>query len=38
MPFEKEGSYICLSSESSGPNLLDELLNDFIWFPVFGDS
>jgi hypothetical protein len=28
VPFER-GSYICLPSESNGPNLLDELLNDF---------
>jgi hypothetical protein len=31
----KRGSYICLLSESNGPNLLDELLNDFIWFSMF---
>jgi hypothetical protein len=35
VPFEKGGSYICLPSESNGPNLLDELLNDFIWFSMF---
>jgi hypothetical protein len=35
VPFEKGGSYICLPSESNGPNLLDELLNGFIWFSVF---
>jgi hypothetical protein len=29
------GFYICLPSESNGPNLLDELLNGFIWFPMF---
>jgi hypothetical protein len=29
---KRGGSYICLPSESNGPNLLDELLNDFIWF------
>jgi hypothetical protein len=34
----KRGSYICLPSESNGPNLLDELLNSFIWFLVFRDS
>jgi hypothetical protein len=28
----KGGSYICLPSESNGPNLLNELLNGFIWF------
>jgi hypothetical protein len=28
----KIGSYICLPSESNG---LDELLNGFIWFPMF---
>jgi hypothetical protein len=32
VPFEKEGSYICLPSESNGPNLLDEPLSGFIWF------
>jgi hypothetical protein len=32
VPFEKGVSYICLPSESNGPNLLDELLNGFIWF------
>jgi hypothetical protein len=26
------GFYICLPSESNGPNLLDELLSGFIWF------
>jgi hypothetical protein len=26
------GFYICLLSESNGPNLLDELLSGFIWF------
>jgi hypothetical protein len=31
----KRGSYICLASESNGPNLLDEFLNDFIWFSMF---
>jgi hypothetical protein len=30
VPFEKGDSYICLPSESNGPNLLDELLNGFI--------
>jgi hypothetical protein len=30
------GLYICQLSESNGPNLLDELLNGFIWFPLFG--
>jgi hypothetical protein len=30
VPFEKRGSYICLLSESNGPNLLDEPLKDFI--------
>jgi hypothetical protein len=34
----KRGSYIYLPSESNGPNLLDELLNDFIWFLAFRDS
>jgi hypothetical protein len=34
----KRGSYICLPSESNDSNLLDKLLNDFIWFLVFGDS
>jgi hypothetical protein len=29
------GVYICLLSESNNPNLLDELLNDFIWFSMF---
>ena len=28
------GSYICLPSESNGPNLLDELLKGFIVTPV----
>jgi hypothetical protein len=32
VPFEKGGFYICLPSESNGPNLLDELLSGFIWF------
>jgi hypothetical protein len=32
------GFYICLLSESNGPNLLDEFLNDFIWFLVFGNG
>jgi hypothetical protein len=27
---KKGGSYICLPSESNGPNLLDEPLKDFI--------
>jgi hypothetical protein len=31
----KRGSYICLLSESNDPNLLDDLLNGFIWFPMF---
>jgi hypothetical protein len=31
----KRGSYICLPSESNDPNLLDELLNGFIWFLMF---
>jgi hypothetical protein len=31
----KGGSYIYLPSESNGPDLLDELLNGFIWFLVF---
>jgi hypothetical protein len=31
----KRGSYICLLSESNDSNLLDELLNDFIWFLMF---
>jgi hypothetical protein len=31
----KRGSYICLPSESNGPNLLDELLNSFIWSLMF---
>jgi hypothetical protein len=31
----KRGSYICLLSESNDPNLLDELLNGFIWFSMF---
>jgi hypothetical protein len=35
MSFEKGGSYICLPSESNGPKLLDELLNNFIWFLMF---
>jgi hypothetical protein len=35
VPFEKGGSYICLPSESNGPNLLDESLDGFIWFLVF---
>jgi hypothetical protein len=35
VPFEKGGSYICLLSEYNGPNLLDELLNGFIWYLVF---
>jgi hypothetical protein len=29
------GFYICLPSESNGPNLLDELLNGFIWSLMF---
>jgi hypothetical protein len=29
----EEGLYICLPSESNGPNLLDEPLKDFIVFP-----
>jgi hypothetical protein len=31
----KGGSYIYLPRQSNGPDLLDELLNDFIWFLVF---
>jgi hypothetical protein len=30
VPFEKGGSYICLPSESNGPDLLDEPLSGFI--------
>jgi hypothetical protein len=35
VPFEKGGSYICLPSESNGPNLLDESLKGFIVKPVY---
>jgi hypothetical protein len=31
----KRGSYAYLPSESNGSNLLDELLNDFVWFLMF---
>jgi hypothetical protein len=31
----KGGSYICLPSECNGPNLLDKLLNGFIWSLMF---
>ena len=33
VPFDR-GSYICLPSESNGPNLLDEPLNGFIVNPA----
>ena len=32
----KEGPTFAGHKNLSGPNLLDELLNDFIWFSVFG--
>ena len=31
---QEGGSYICLSSESNGPNLLDKPLKDFIVNPA----
>ena len=34
MPFDREGSYIYLPSESNGPNLLDEPLKGFIVNPA----
>jgi hypothetical protein len=35
VPFKKEGSYICLPSESNDANLLDEPLKGFIVKPVY---
>ena len=34
VPFDRGGSYICLSGESNGPNLLDEPLKGFIVNPA----
>ena len=34
VPFDRGGSYICLPSESNGPNLLDEPLKGFIVNPT----
>ena len=34
VPYDRGGSYICLPSESNGPNLLDEPLKGFIVNPT----